>query len=33
MTPAMTIDMTAIVGTHDLALITLDTLRYDVAVE
>lgn len=26
-------DMNAIVGTHDLALITLDTLRYDVAVE
>jgi hypothetical protein len=27
------IDMNAIVGTHDLALITLDTLRYDVAAE
>ncbi len=27
------IDMNAIVGTHDLALIVLDTLRYDVAVE
>ncbi|CAN5645919.1 STM4013/SEN3800 family hydrolase [soil metagenome] len=26
-------DMNAIVGTHDIALITLDTLRYDVAVE
>ena len=26
-------DMNAIVGTHDLALITLDTLRHDVAVE
>jgi hypothetical protein len=26
-------DMNAIVGTHDLALITLDTLRYDVAIE
>ena len=26
-------DMNAIVGTHDLALITLDTLRYDVAAE
>ena len=25
--------MTAIAGTHDIALITLDTLRYDVAVE
>ena len=25
--------MNAIVGTHDLALITLDTLRYDVAVD
>lgn len=25
--------MTALVGTHDLALIVLDTLRYDVAVE
>jgi len=25
--------MNTIVGTHDLALITLDTLRYDVAVE
>ncbi|HET9993606.1 MAG TPA: STM4013/SEN3800 family hydrolase [Kofleriaceae bacterium] len=33
MAPAMTIDMNTIVGTHDLALITLDTLRYDVAVE
>ncbi|HEU4733638.1 MAG TPA: STM4013/SEN3800 family hydrolase [Kofleriaceae bacterium] len=30
MTP-VTIDMNAIVGTHDLALITLDTLRHDVA--
>lgn len=27
------LDMNAIVGTHDLALIVLDTLRYDVAVE
>jgi len=27
------VDMNAIVGTHDLALIVLDTLRYDVAVE
>jgi hypothetical protein len=27
------LDMTAIVGTHDLALIVLDTLRYDVAAE
>ena len=27
------IDMDAIVGTHDLALITLDTLRHDVATE
>ena len=27
------VDMTEIVGSHDLALITLDTLRYDVAVE
>ncbi len=27
------IDMNAIVGTHDLALIVLDTLRYDVAVQ
>src|SRR5712675_631979 len=26
-------DMNAIVGTHDLALIVLDTLRYDVAVD
>jgi len=26
------LDMTAIVGTHDIALIVLDTLRYDVAV-
>jgi hypothetical protein len=26
-------DMNAIVGTHDIALITLDTLRYDVAAE
>jgi len=26
-------DMNAIVGTHDLALITLDTLRHDVALE
>jgi hypothetical protein len=26
-------DMTAIVGTHDLLLVTLDTLRYDVAAE
>ncbi len=26
-------DMNAIVGTHDLALITLDTLRHDVAIE
>lgn len=25
------LDMNAIVGTHDLALVTLDTLRYDVA--
>jgi hypothetical protein len=25
--------MNAIVGTHDIALITLDTLRYDIAVE
>jgi hypothetical protein len=29
----ITRDMNAIVGTHDLALIVLDTLRYDVAVE
>ena len=29
----MSADMNAIVGTHDLALIVLDTLRYDVAVE
>lgn len=27
------LDMTAIVGTHDLALLTFDTLRYDVATE
>jgi arylsulfatase A-like enzyme len=27
------IDMNAIVGTHDLALITLDTLRHDVAAD
>lgn len=27
------LDMNAVVGTHDLALIVLDTLRYDVAVE
>jgi len=27
------IDMTQIVGTHDLALIVLDALRYDVAVD
>jgi hypothetical protein len=27
------LDMNAIVGTHDLALIVLDTLRYDVAAE
>jgi hypothetical protein len=27
------IDMNAIVGSHDLALITFDTLRHDVAVE
>lgn len=27
------IDMNAIVGSHDLALVTLDTLRHDVAVE
>lgn len=27
------LDMNAIVGTHDLALIVFDTLRYDVAVE
>ena len=26
-------DTNAIVGTHDLALITLDTLRYDVAID
>jgi hypothetical protein len=26
-------DMTAIVGSHDLLLVTLDTLRYDVAAE
>lgn len=26
-------DMNAIIGTHDVALVTLDTLRYDVAVE
>lgn len=31
MTPQL--DMNAIVGTHDLALIVFDTLRYDVAVE
>lgn len=30
---AIAFDMNAIVGTHDLALIVLDTLRYDVAVE
>ncbi|MEV4417143.1 STM4013/SEN3800 family hydrolase [Catellatospora sp. NPDC049609] len=29
----MSTDMAALVGTHDLALVTLDTLRYDVAVE
>ena len=29
----MSLDMNTIVGTHDLALIVLDTLRYDVAVE
>jgi hypothetical protein len=28
-----TLDMNAIVGTHDLALIVLDALRFDVAVE
>lgn len=27
------LDMKAIVGSHDLLLVTLDTLRYDVAVE
>ncbi|MGC0334002.1 hypothetical protein RKD23_006992 [Streptomyces sp. SAI-170] len=27
------LDMNAIVGSHDLLLVTLDTLRYDVAVE
>jgi arylsulfatase A-like enzyme len=27
------VDVNAIVGTHDIALIVLDTLRYDVAVE
>ncbi|MEU0491022.1 STM4013/SEN3800 family hydrolase [Nocardiopsis sp. NPDC006139] len=26
-------DMNAVVGTHDILLLTLDTLRYDVAVE
>ena len=26
-------DMAGIVGTHDIALVTIDTLRYDVAVE
>jgi hypothetical protein len=26
-------DMRAIVGSHDILLVTLDTLRYDVAVE
>ena len=29
----MTLDMNTIVGTHDLALIVLDALRFDVAVE
>ena len=33
MSGASELDMNAIVGTHDLALIVLDTLRYDVAVE
>src|SRR5262245_21771007 len=27
----MVLDMNAIVGSHDLLLVTLDTLRYDVA--
>lgn len=27
------VDMNAVVGSHDLLLVTLDTLRYDVAVE
>jgi len=26
-------DMNAVIGTHDVVLVTLDTLRYDVAVE
>jgi hypothetical protein len=26
-------DMNAIVGSHDLLLVTLDTLRYDVAAD
>ena len=29
----MTLDMNTIVGTHDIALVTLDTLRYDVACD
>jgi hypothetical protein len=29
----LTIDTNAIVGTHDIALVVLDTLRYDVAAE
>ena len=28
-----TLDMNSIVGSHDLVMITLDTLRYDVARE
>lgn len=31
--PGATPDMNTVVGTHDLLLLTLDTLRYDVAVE
>ncbi|ANW16988.1 metalloenzyme domain-containing protein [Streptomyces clavuligerus] len=31
--PAAEPDMNAVVGTHDLLLVTLDTLRYDVAAE
>jgi hypothetical protein len=30
--PTMNPDMNAVVGSHDLVLITVDTLRYDVAV-
>jgi hypothetical protein len=31
--PSLTVDMNAIVGSHDLLFVTLDTLRYDVAVD